>query len=248
MRLVGDLLEDQEQQRRDLELDHRPTAGQRGTGGEAGERLLGQWRVDDPVRTELGEQSGGDVVDGDTDVLAEHEHGLVALHLVGQRAMEGLEVGQNRHYLANISIVSTVDTEASPVPVRPRSPLRRGSPARRPTSGGGLPRAKPTALSRSASTSASISARRSGSILAPWMSTGSRERPVAISSSLRYLTRALCSQVWWASNRYVTTLQKRGACPGPGARDTLAGRVEDGLRIHAVDVDGRYAERRRTAL
>ncbi len=74
VRLVGDLLEDQEQQRRDLELDHRPHPGQRRAGGEVGERLLGHRRVEHPVRPEPRRAARRSRSTRDPDVLAEQEH------------------------------------------------------------------------------------------------------------------------------------------------------------------------------
>jgi virulence factor BrkB len=78
VRLVGDLLEDEKQQRRNLEFDHRPAPGQRGAGREAGERLLRQRHVHHPLGPEPAHQAAGHVGDTGSDVLPEQADGGIA--------------------------------------------------------------------------------------------------------------------------------------------------------------------------
>ena len=98
LRLIDDLLEDEIEQRRDLELDDGPLPGEGGSCGEAGECLLGQRCVDDTVGSEPSLRSFGDTTEGRTDVLAEDTHGRVSLHLVGQCARQCLLVPDPCHH------------------------------------------------------------------------------------------------------------------------------------------------------
>jgi hypothetical protein len=94
--LIHDLLERDVQQRRDLELDDRAIPAERRAGGEAGEHLLGDRHVEHPI-VEVGRQAFRDAAQRLANVLAEHEHLRVALHLVAQSLCEGLEVAHSSH-------------------------------------------------------------------------------------------------------------------------------------------------------
>src|SRR5205085_9067066 len=103
----------------------------------------------------------------DPHVLAEHAHPLVGRQFVGERAAERLEIGQDRHQAT---------------PGRARSPVAYRYSSASAGSGGGLSRANRTASSSTSSIAASIPARSSAGMRAPWMSTGSRDFPSAISA------------------------------------------------------------------
>jgi hypothetical protein len=96
VRLVGDLLEDQEEQRRYLELDHRAHAAQRCTGRHGGECLLGDRRVDDPLWPEALDQPKREESYPGGHILAEHALGLSLL----------------ADYLSMIKSILTVNTSA----------------------------------------------------------------------------------------------------------------------------------------
>ena len=162
VRVVGDLLEGQEEQRRDLELDHRAHACHRGTGREAGETLLGQRGVQHPLGPEPLGQPRGHVRRGDPDVLTQHEHRVVGGHGVGQGPVERFLVGQPRHQTS--------------LPGRAVNPLAYRWSSAVSGSGNGLSSANSTAFASTASTSSSTSDRTAASSRAPWISTGSRDR------------------------------------------------------------------------
>ena len=75
----------------ELHLGHRPFAGDRKAQRHTGDRRLRQRRVDDAGFAEFLVQTVGDEEHAAfrTDVLAEHHHALVALHLLGEAGAEG---------------------------------------------------------------------------------------------------------------------------------------------------------------
>ena len=77
----------------ELHLGHRPFAGDRKAQRHTGDRRLRQRRVDDAGFAEFLVQTVGDEEHAAfrTDVLAEHHHALVALHLLGEAGAEGCD-------------------------------------------------------------------------------------------------------------------------------------------------------------
>ena len=95
---VGDHVEGAGGEVEELVLDDRTKALEGGAHRDAGEPLLADRRVEDPVRPErveepLGEAEGSTVA---SDVLAEEEHARIPLHLVAERPPDGREVGDHR--------------------------------------------------------------------------------------------------------------------------------------------------------
>src|SRR5919197_1253836 len=84
-----------------MELLSRPWAQAEhgGADADADEALLGDRRVADPLRAELLEQAGGDLVGAfeDADLLAHQEDVLVALQLLAEGVVERLAVGYDGH-------------------------------------------------------------------------------------------------------------------------------------------------------
>src|SRR6266852_649027 len=84
--LVRDLVEGHMREVRELHLGDRTLAGEREPETDARDRRLGQRRVDDPFLTEALAQAVGDQEDSAllADILAEHHHAFIALHLFGE--------------------------------------------------------------------------------------------------------------------------------------------------------------------
>ncbi len=94
-RVVDDLVEGVEREVHGHDLHDRPRAGHRRADRGADEALLGDRRVAHAVGAELLHQAGGDAVGAveEPDLLAHHEHALVALELLPQRLVERLADG-----------------------------------------------------------------------------------------------------------------------------------------------------------
>src|SRR5438105_8816489 len=88
--MVDDLVHDERDEVRDLELDDGPAADQRRPDAGAGLGCLRDWGVDDALRSEAVHQPGGDLEEAAHlgDVLADDEHGRIALHLLVQRLVQ----------------------------------------------------------------------------------------------------------------------------------------------------------------
>lgn len=100
VRLVDELLEDEEEQRGDLELQDGAPPGQRRTDRHRGEGLFGERGVDDPLRPEALQQPERRAGQAGADVLAEHADRLVRGEFVGQRPVERLGVREPGHTTA----------------------------------------------------------------------------------------------------------------------------------------------------
>jgi hypothetical protein len=85
----------------ELHLGHRAKPHDRRAGGAAHDRCLGERHVEHAPRAELLLKALGDLERAavDADVLAEHEHALVAPHLRAEAVGDRLEVSLLRHYL-----------------------------------------------------------------------------------------------------------------------------------------------------
>ena len=85
----------------ELHLGDGPQAHQRGAGAGADDGGLGQRRVEHAPRPELGLEALGDLEGAavDADVLADHEHALVAAHLLAEAVRDRLQIGLDRHPL-----------------------------------------------------------------------------------------------------------------------------------------------------
>jgi hypothetical protein len=85
----------------ELHLRHRSHAHDGCAGAAADDCGLGQRRVDDAPRPELLLEAlrhlEGTAVYAD--VFADHEHALVATHLLAKTVGNGLQIGELRHYL-----------------------------------------------------------------------------------------------------------------------------------------------------
>ena len=81
------------------ELDDRLQARERGADAEAGKAMLGDRRVDHALRPELLQQPLRDLVGALIfgDLLAHHEHVLVAAHLLGHGVAQGFAHGHGDH-------------------------------------------------------------------------------------------------------------------------------------------------------
>ena len=86
---------------RELHLGDRAHAHDRGAGAAADDRRLGERRVDHAPRAELLLEAERDLEGAavDADVLADHEHALVAAHLLAEAVRDRLQVGHLGHYL-----------------------------------------------------------------------------------------------------------------------------------------------------
>ena len=86
-RLVDERVHRQPHEVPEHDLDHRPHPGRGGPEGGAGERQLGDRRVEDPLGPEPLLQPRGDREHASrgADVLAEKDHGGIALELLGER-------------------------------------------------------------------------------------------------------------------------------------------------------------------
>ncbi len=82
------------------ELDDRFQPGKRGADAEAGKAVLGDRRVDDALGAELLQQPLRDLVGALIfgDLLAHHEHVLVAPHLLGHGVAQGFAHGHGHHF------------------------------------------------------------------------------------------------------------------------------------------------------
>src|SRR5262249_61112226 len=80
---------------RDLELDDRPAADEGCADARTGLGGLRDGRVDDAQRPEAVQESGRDLEEAAqlADVLADHEHAALALHLLLQRLVQRLRHG-----------------------------------------------------------------------------------------------------------------------------------------------------------
>ena len=78
----------------------------------ADEALLGDRRVADPLRAELLQQPGGDLVGAleDADLLAHQEDVLVARQLLAQRVVQRLAVGDDGHGLTSAARRQTAES------------------------------------------------------------------------------------------------------------------------------------------
>ena len=96
---VDDLVHRQHREVPRHHLDDRAQAHHRRADADAGEALLGDRRVDDAALAELLQQPAADLVGAlvDPDFLAHQEDVRVALHLLAQRLVEGVTVGDQRH-------------------------------------------------------------------------------------------------------------------------------------------------------
>ena len=81
------------------ELDHRAEAHHRGTDTDTGKPQLGDGRVHHPHGPELVEQAAAHLVRAlvHPDLLAHQEDVGVPLHLLAERLVEGITVGECRH-------------------------------------------------------------------------------------------------------------------------------------------------------
>src|SRR5439155_4379267 len=86
---------------RELHLGHRAHAHDRGAGAAADDRRLRERRVDHAPRAELLLEAERHLEGAavDADVLADHEHALVAAHLLAEAVRDRLEIGLLGHYL-----------------------------------------------------------------------------------------------------------------------------------------------------
>src|SRR5207248_8720061 len=86
---------------RELHLRHRAHAHDRGAGAGPDDRALRERGVDDAPRAELLLEAERDLEGTavDADVLADHEHALVAAHLLAEAVGDRLQVGLLGHYL-----------------------------------------------------------------------------------------------------------------------------------------------------
>ena len=98
-RLVDDLVVGRVDVVGELDLGDRAEAVHRRADGHPGDAQLGQRRVDDPVGAELLLEAVGGAEDAavHADVLAEHDHARVALHLFVERLVDGLDQRLERH-------------------------------------------------------------------------------------------------------------------------------------------------------
>ena len=94
-RVVDDLVQGQQREVDRHDLDDRAQAEHGRADRGAGEALLGDRRVADPLGAELAEQARGDLVGAleDADLLAHEEDAVVAQHLLAQRVVQRLAVG-----------------------------------------------------------------------------------------------------------------------------------------------------------
>src|SRR3954454_14001335 len=85
------------------DLEHGPQPGDRRAVGGAGERQLGDRRVEDAVGAEALLQAAryGEHAPGQRDVLAEEDHALVALELLGERVADRVAELQALAHAAN---------------------------------------------------------------------------------------------------------------------------------------------------
>jgi hypothetical protein len=84
-------------------------ARERGAGRRAGDRLLADRRVDDPVVPELLDEADVDAERAaeaalDADVLADQEHGLVAAHLLGTASRSACAIVSRRVAVSGVDI------------------------------------------------------------------------------------------------------------------------------------------------
>ena len=105
----------------------------------ADDRVLGDRRVADPLLAELVQQALGDLEGAleHAHVLAHHEDGLVAAHLLGEGVAERLAHPHHRHRDRPLARIVLLDGLVAP-PDRARRPDRRRAPARRRGRGRGL--------------------------------------------------------------------------------------------------------------
>src|SRR2546422_2093792 len=181
---VDDLIEGEHGEIPRHELDHRAQASHGGADANAGEPQLGNRGVYDPRRPELLQQTAAHLVGAlvDPDLLAHEEHVGIALHLLAQRLVESIAVGEGRHQSASTWVVSS------------------------PGSGSGLSSANRTACSASARAAASrasspASSRTPSSFSFPAScEIGSRLRCSSTSSLVRY-TPCSGSDMEWPMKR-----------------------------------------------
>jgi hypothetical protein len=101
---LGDLVDDDVpahgEEVAEHDLGDGPEPGHRGPHGRAEDRLLGDGRVHHPTGSELVEETHGRLEDaaGPGDILADEEHPVVTLHLLGDAPGDGVAVGQFRHW------------------------------------------------------------------------------------------------------------------------------------------------------
>src|SRR5262249_60284738 len=94
------------QEVREHDLDHRSQARHRAAKGGAGERQLGDRRVDPPRRTVPFDQAGrhGEHAPRDGNVLADEDHALVAFELLVEGIAYGLPELDLRHRWRDLSL------------------------------------------------------------------------------------------------------------------------------------------------
>ena len=97
--LVGDIVEADGEEVGEHDLSDRPQSGHRRAHGGAEDRLLGDRRVADASWSELLVEADGRLEHAArlADVLAEEDDALVARHLLGDAARDGIAIGQFRH-------------------------------------------------------------------------------------------------------------------------------------------------------
>ncbi len=91
--LVVNLVEADAEEIREHQLGDRAQPGDRGAGGSAHDRRLGDRRVDDPGLAEFTKEPLGHAEDsaiGIGDILADHDDARVAAHFLSQRLVERL--------------------------------------------------------------------------------------------------------------------------------------------------------------
>src|SRR6266700_63515 len=121
MCLVGDLLEYEKQQGRNLEFDDWPTASQCRARRETRECLLRKRHVKDSLRTESAYQAGRDVGDTEPHVLAENADRLITRQFVAQRLVQGLQTGDFRHLSARLPVPASRSRRDNPGRFPPRA-------------------------------------------------------------------------------------------------------------------------------
>src|ERR1700730_6217199 len=98
--VIDDLVESRIEKAHELDLGHRFQAVRRHADGHARDHGLGERRVLDAVRAEPGLQARGRAEHAaiGADILADHDDGVVMLHLPAMRHRDGLDHGYLRQF------------------------------------------------------------------------------------------------------------------------------------------------------
>ena len=90
--LISDLLKNQQQQKRNLKLDHRTPTGHSRPGGKVSKPLLSQRHLQNPLRTKPLQKPSSHIGQRKVHVLTEHKNRRITIHLVTQRPIQRLQI------------------------------------------------------------------------------------------------------------------------------------------------------------